>query len=267
MKVCSKCGAEKALGDFHRNHRTPDGRQSECKSCLAARRKATACSVTRSEKPCTRCQQTLPIDRFAKNSGARDGHQSYCRECSYAISREHLARNAELVALRRTQKLLEPIGADKVKRCRGCDQEKPLLEFYAHRGTKDRRATYCKNCAKAYDTERRAKAREPYLASLREWRAANVERRKELMREWNLSLYGLRPEDYIALYERQQGGCAICGENGETFGGRRLHIDHDHSTGKVRGLLCGLCNTAIGHLKDSPTLLRAAASYLEVSNG
>lgn len=267
MKVCSKCRTEQPLDGFHRNHRASDGRQSECKSCLVARRKKIACTVTVVEKPCTRCQRTLPIDHFAQNRAARDGHQSYCRECSYAASREYLERNAELVALRQAQKLLEPIGADKVKLCRGCNREKPLLEFYAHRGTKDRRATYCKECARAYDVQRRAKDREKYVENLREWRAANVERRKELMRTWNLRLYGLRPEDYIAMYERQQGRCAICGENGETFGGRRLHIDHDHDTGKVRGLLCGLCNTAIGHLKDSPTLLRAAASYLEVSNG
>lgn len=265
MKSCSKCGAEKPLVDFHRNHRASDGRQSECKACLASRRKKIAGTVTVTEKHCTRCQETKPVEEFARNRAARDGHQSYCRACSYVAQREYLERNAEIVALRRAQKLLEPIGSDKTKRCRGCDTEKPLLEFYAHRSTKDRRATYCKVCAKAQDTERRAKDRERYLARLKEWREANKDRRRELMREWNLALYGLRPDDYIAMYERQEGRCAICGETGETFGGRRLHVDHDHETGRVRGLLCGLCNSALGKFKDSPDRLRAAASYLEVS--
>jgi len=78
-----------------------------------------------------------------------------------------------------------------------------------------------------------------------------------------LKLYGLTTEDYDALYDRQGGRCAICGcSEGESIKGA-FAIDHDHTTGRVRGLLCGLCNTAIGKLQDSPTLLRKAATYLE----
>jgi hypothetical protein len=205
----------------------------------------------------------LPIESFAKNRAARDGRQAYCRHCSADIQREYLARNAELVALRRAKKLLEPIGVDKKKTCKKCGEDKPLLEFYAHRGTRDRRASWCKECAKVYDRARRAKDHARYRESLRQWREANSERRAELMRDWRLKLYGLRPQDYIDLYEAQEGRCKICGETGEAFGGRRLHVDHDHATGRVRGLLCGLCNTGIGHLGDSPERLRTAASYLE----
>lgn len=219
--------------------------------------------MTEGTKRCPRCGDTKPLTDFHKNKSTRSGVQGYCKACAYLIQQEYLERNAELVALRRTQALLEPVGIDKTKLCRGCQQEKPLLEFYAHRSTKDKRATYCKVCAKVKDRERRAQDHEGYKQYLREWREMNREQQKRSMRNWRLKVYGLTPDDYIDMYEQQEGKCLLCGESGETFGGRRLHIDHDHETGKVRGLLCGLCNAGIGMLKDSPDLLRLAASYIE----
>lgn len=67
-------------------------------------------------------------------------------------------------------------------------------------------------------------------------------------REWLMDLQGHR--------------CAICGINelGDT---RQFAVDHDHSTGLVRGLLCANCNLGLGHFKDSTDILRAALSYLE----
>lgn len=67
--------------------------------------------------------------------------------------------------------------------------------------------------------------------------------------------------------EREQGGvCAICGEK-ETRTRRgnlvRLSVDHDHTTGSIRGLLCTRCNTAVGLMQDEPELLRKAIEYLE----
>ena len=70
-------------------------------------------------------------------------------------------------------------------------------------------------------------------------------------------LYGLSPEQLRSL----GWTCRICGAL--SSGKRGLHIDHDHTTNTVRGLLCGRCNTAIGSFNDSPSLLRRAARYLE----
>ena len=64
------------------------------------------------------------------------------------------------------------------------------------------------------------------------------------------------PEERQALLELQGGRCAICGAETE------LHIDHSKRTGKTRGLLCRVHNTALGMFKDSPTLLRKALRYL-----
>lgn len=79
--------------------------------------------------------------------------------------------------------------------------------------------------------------------------------------------YNLTIEEYQAMLEMQGNGCAICGvrETGVSEKGKRqrsLSVDHDHKTGKVRGILCHRCNFAIGQLQDNPELLLKAAEYL-----
>jgi len=68
--------------------------------------------------------------------------------------------------------------------------------------------------------------------------------------------------DYAAMLERQAGVCAIC-RRPPKVGGRRLHVDHDHRTGRVRGLLCFTCNRYILGKYATVAKLRAAADYLE----
>lgn len=75
-----------------------------------------------------------------------------------------------------------------------------------------------------------------------------------------LHQYGITPDEYLDLRERQSNACAICG--GECPTGRRLGVDHDHFTGGVRGLLCTRCNTLIGLALESETILEVAAAYL-----
>lgn len=71
-------------------------------------------------------------------------------------------------------------------------------------------------------------------------------------------LYGITEAEYQDMYQAQGGMCQIC--TNEVEG--RLHIDHNHDTGEVRGLLCGSCNRGIGLFSDQPELLRKAADYL-----
>ncbi len=73
--------------------------------------------------------------------------------------------------------------------------------------------------------------------------------------------YGVTKEHLMQLYKNQQGKCAVCLEEPKTA--RSLHVDHCHSTGKVRGLLCHGCNTGIGAMRDSPEILSKALSYLK----
>ena len=85
------------------------------------------------------------------------------------------------------------------------------------------------------------------------------ERAKRDPEDWRrFKTYGLEPHEHQKLLAQQNGVCAICKETG-----RALCVDHCHRTGRVRALLCGHCNSAIGFLRESPLLARAAATYLE----
>lgn len=77
-------------------------------------------------------------------------------------------------------------------------------------------------------------------------------------------IYGLTRDDYDRMGESQGWLCAICGYPPTgTNNGKRLVVDHCHETGKVRSLLCSLCNKGIGALRDSSEIARKAAMYLE----
>lgn len=75
--------------------------------------------------------------------------------------------------------------------------------------------------------------------------------------------YGLTPSAFGVMLGKQEGRCMICA--GILKSGRGTHIDHDHDTGKVRGLLCNACNLILGHAKDNPAILKAAAMYLTIN--
>lgn len=77
--------------------------------------------------------------------------------------------------------------------------------------------------------------------------------------------YGLTPEQHDEMFAAQDGRCALCGEAADPNGVRaasRLHVDHDHETGKVRALLCNHCNRGIGAFRDDPELMQRASLYV-----
>ena len=87
-------------------------------------------------------------------------------------------------------------------------------------------------------------------------------RHQKVKRQVRMAKYGLTVDDYDRMAKQQDYGCALCGlEEWATRDGV-LCVDHEHSTGRVRGLLCYNCNLGLGHLKDDPSLLAKAAKYL-----
>ncbi|QCW23048.1 hypothetical protein [Synechococcus phage S-B05] len=86
----------------------------------------------------------------------------------------------------------------------------------------------------------------------------------ERKREKDLkSKYGITLNEYDDMLTRQNYKCAICGTDDTTFSnGKRFHVDHCHTTGKVRGLLCGKCNVALGHIGDNIDTLSRMINYL-----
>lgn len=122
--------------------------------------------------------------------------------------------------------------------------------------------------------ERKNKARREMYAIDEERRLKIVENTKRYYQEHpevkarqRLAKYGLTTDEYKELYNNQNGKCAICGSDGSNGKWRKLYIDHNHESGKVRGLLCSNCNFAIGHFQDKPELLEKAAKYLRESDG
>jgi Recombination endonuclease VII len=225
---------------------------------------APECKI-RGVKTCTRCKTAKPLDDFHRHAKAKDGHQAYCKGCAQRYVREWEAANAERLAAKHARALAEPVDPAKMKRCPRCGETKPMLEFYAHRSTRDRRATYCKLCAKAYERERAAAHAEERAAYLNGWKERNRERYRANMRNFRLRLYGLTPEEYEQRMEAQGGRCAVCGGEGTRTVDDRplLVVDHDHETNQRRDLLCNNCNAGLGMFGDDPERLRAAAEYLE----
>ena len=74
-------------------------------------------------------------------------------------------------------------------------------------------------------------------------------------------VYGITPEQYNEMLSKQGGKCSICGE--ENPGGRRLSIDHNHTTGQIRRLLCVKCNAGIGNFRENIALMERAIQYIK----
>ena len=143
------------------------------------------------------------------------------------------------------------------KVCTVCKEEKPLDEFYNLKASKDGKSWRCKNCDK--ETTMRSR-KERYLKSRVQQRDAN---RK--------SKYGITPEEFQFLWESQSQKCAICGVSlVDNFCGNKVVnkavIDHCHTSKKVRGLLCRLCNQGLGLFKDDIKSLLAAAEYIKLNS-
>lgn len=140
------------------------------------------------------------------------------------------------------------------KPCKACGVIKPLTEFYPFSGKPGLHLSYCKPCHNA--SAQRSFRNLPAQAQ------ATAQRRNKLSRA-----YGITLERYQEMLLAQGRKCAICGtfEPGgkpNRFGVSSFQVDHDHHTGRLRGLLCTRCNIGIGGLKDSIELLEAAVAYL-----
>jgi hypothetical protein len=88
------------------------------------------------------------------------------------------------------------------------------------------------------------------------------EEMKAYSKKYHLALYGLTDAEYNAMFEAQEGRCLICGTRPSELK-KPLFIDHNHGTGKVRGLLCNACNRGIGMLQDDIYLVAKALEYLQ----
>lgn len=126
----------------------------------------------------------------------------------------------------------------------------------------------CQKCySKAYH-RKRYDTDPAFVASLRkraqEWRVTNLERARnaDYLRHTQRN-FGMSHGEYTDRVAAQGNACAICRQAAAVTTKPRLHVDHNHTTGKTRGLLCHWCNAGLGQFRDDAARLRAAADYLD----
>jgi len=199
------------------------------------------------KKRCTQCDGIKPMSDFYVNKKMRCGRMSECKECTKRMGRR--------TAYKQKASAEGVIG----KPCSKCGETKLLEQFGKSRQCKFGRSPRCKECTAA-----EASAKHAQQKACPEYRR----KRQEFDRIQGMKRYGVSPEQYAEMHASQGGLCAICGEPemarvNHTRQVRRLCIDHDHSTGKIRSLLCSRCNHGIGNFRDDPKRLAAAIAYLQ----
>jgi len=137
-----------------------------------------------------------------------------------------------------------------MRKCNRCEQT-DISQFYANPNSKDKLSTLCKTCCKA-STKKAKMAR---IASKRE-EYKRADRNTQYKKN-----YGITLDQYEQKLKDQDSRCPLCKTHQSELP-RRLAVDHNHDTGKIRGLLCGDCNRALGLFKDNPEICINAANYL-----
>lgn len=156
-----------------------------------------------------------------------------------------------------SQSVLPSLGdAISLKMCKGCKQTKHQDNFYQEtsyvRGRKYHRfRKHCKKCQIKSSHDNYFKNHLAYKKKHNDW--YHNHRRKEVLKK----VYGLTTEQFETMKINQKGLCLICAEPPKSF-----HVDHDHKTGKVRGLLCRICNAGLGYFHDHVGRLASAITYL-----
>lgn len=135
----------------------------------------------------------------------------------------------------------------EMKLCPDCGTERPVHEFGRNRPARDGLSTYCRT----HNNRRH-----------NEWIARRGGHRRLNLR----NQYGMTIEQFDDLLAAQNGCCAICLTDEPGGKGDQWHVDHDHATGVVRGILCALCNVGLGHFGDDSQRLESAAQYLKGNN-
>lgn len=147
--------------------------------------------------------------------------------------------------------------------CSLCSLEKPIESFYVRRKTKEEgeiRRKDCKACAKVAKDRWYLNNYDRLLKESREKYAREPHKYRSSTLRWR---YGINKEDYEQKLEKQNGVCAICKEPRLRNKDKFLAVDHCHTTGKFRGVLCTRCNTGIGLFRDNIVNLEAAIKYLK----
>lgn len=212
---------------------------------------------------CIRCNLTKSLNDYHNDSDYISGHKSSCKLCiKNKIPKYNIMNDILLSAT--------------IKRvCTTCKVEKSLADFGNRNGKvkyKYNKDSVCKICKADYENKRIMSdpiKKAKLYANNKIWREKNPGRYRGVIfpSKWKGIGVNFDNDGYQTLLKKQNGLCAICqlpetnvDKNGRVIS---LSVDHCHVTNRVRGLLCGNCNRAIGLLKDNPEIIFNAALYLK----
>lgn len=210
------------------------GEQFEYWSCGQRPKLCTPCKLTYAW--CAGCKRSAPHDEFQRKQ-IRGGR---CRACCARPRVQHVCGSCsvEFMGKRSRSAVVLCVECERREKwCPRCDRVLPLDGFNVARGKRTGRTAHCRSCHSVKNGTEEAKLRR------------------------NARKFGLTVAEWEAMRDAQDGVCAIC----KTLRGHKgLVVDHDHTTGVVRALLCGPCNITLGLMLDEPERLRAAAEYVEL---
>ena len=139
-------------------------------------------------------------------------------------------------------------------KCKNCKEDKKWDQYFVDPSKKNGLSTICLDCFNKVKEIKDIK-RASYLRKLNK-----IEQDK---RTYYLRVYNISSDQYNELFILQEGKCLICGTHQSELD-RALCVDHDHTTNKIRGLLCGNCNSGLGFFKENINLLLRAINYLTI---
>lgn len=174
-------------------------------------------------KTCSRCKQVLDFDAYYTDASKKDGRSSRCISCLKDSHRQYYEQNKNQLAS--YAKKIYHQNREKIR-----ERRKELRQLNPEKKREEARRNYC-----------------PKKNKLRGWKQAGI--------------VGMTLEKYQQLLDQQNYSCAICNTHESKFK-KALSLDHDHSTGKARGLLCDNCNRALGYLKESETIVNNLLTYI-----
>ena len=179
---------------------------------------------------CYTCQQEKEVTEFYRHKRSKTGYRPSCKVCTASDKRSpenERLRSKQYRAKLKKLHIVAPVG--EIRKCYICGVEKTYANFLPSRSSPQGIRWECRECSKI-------RSKQDYFKNT----------------------WGITIQELEEMKKAQDYKCAICGSNP-----KKLNIDHNHSTGYLRGLLCDGCNTAIGLLQDSESIVQSAVEYIK----
>jgi hypothetical protein len=233
---------------------------------------------------CIRCNTDKHLSEFTPNRWTKSGHTNKCKKCCSEYARAWRKKNPDKAHIQGARKYAKwrthnpPLRTPRLtaggRFCSTCKCRKPDEQFGRLACGPDGRNWMCKQCIRDAAVMRRytdvelARARDRAKAKRRYWK--HPEKQREKIYAGRLVYkYAITSEVRDEMMTSQNFKCAICSNpihlpRGE-YSRSEAHIDHDHTTKRVRGLLCTFCNIGLGAFQDDQSVLASAISYLKAA--